>query len=167
METLTIGKNRFKHDGQYALSSFYNVLFDTFITMGYSVEETKYRNKLGPDGSPVEHEISFECRRVVDKYARIFIRAKTLIVGMSKVQAQIDGKPVNRDKGTLELEMKSFVELDYENKWITNPVLNQVRRIYNNIFYKETLTLIKAKAGGEMDKVNNEMKAFFNMQKFM
>jgi hypothetical protein len=164
METLKITSSRFKYDGLYSLSSYYNLLYDVFRTMGYDVEEWKYRNKVGPDGTTVELELFWTARRKVDNYARIVINCKTLIVTMSKQQTQIDGKPIMRDKGTLELELKCAVELDYENKWMINPVLNQLRRIYNNVLYKPVLTVIKTKAGGEMGKVDSEMKAFFNMQ---
>lgn len=167
METLRIASGRFKHDGTYSLSSYYNLLYDTLRIMGYNVEETKYRNKIGPDGTTAELEITWAARRNVDNYARILFHVKTLIVGMSKVQTQIDGKPVTRDKGVLELETRTSVELDYENKWISSPIFNQLRRIYNNFFYKNVLGIIKGKAGGELDKLNAEMKAFFNMQKFM
>jgi len=164
METLKITGSRFKYDGLYSLSSYYNLLYDVFRTMGYDVEEWKYRNKLGPDGTTVELELFWIARRKVDNYARILINCKTLIVTMSKQQTQIDGKPVMRDKGTLELELKVAVEIDYDNKWMINPIFNQLRRIYNNVLNKPALNVIKGKAAGEMGKVDSEMKAFFNMQ---
>ncbi|MDD5182307.1 MAG: hypothetical protein PHC66_04005 [Candidatus Nanoarchaeia archaeon] len=167
METLAITKSRWKHNGLYDLTSFYNILYDTLRVLGYDVEETKYRNKLGPDGSTVELEMFWDARRNYDNYARIYIKCKTLIVGMSKQQTQIDGKPVTRDKGTLELELKVSVELDYKNLWVSNPLFSQIRWVYDRFFFKTPLAIIKSKAESEMNKFSNEMKAFFNMQKYV
>lgn len=167
METLSVTKSRFKHSGLYSLSDFYNVLYDTLRVMGYDVEETRYRNKLGPDGQTVELELFWDAKRKIDDYSRIFIFAKTLIVTMSKQQTQIDGKPVTKDKGTLELELKARVEVDYQNKWEANPIMSYLRKFYEKYFYHAKLDLIQAKAAAEMMKLDSEMKAFFNMQSMM
>ena len=167
MDTYKITASRFKHSGLYDLTSYYNVLFDTLRVMGFDVEEWKYRNKLGPDGTTVELELFWTARMALDSYSRMLINIKTLIVGMSKQQTQIDGKPVTRDKGTLELELKAFVEVDYKNAWEANPILHQLRNLYDRFLYKDALNTIKGKTEGAMNKLNSEMKAFFNMQKFM
>ena len=166
MEAIGITKSRFKHDGLYALSSYYNVLYDVFRGLGYDVEETRYISKLNPDGSTKELEISWECRKKIDNYARIFIFCKTLIVGMGKQQTQIDGKPVSRNSGVLELELNVKIELDYDNKWVSSPFLSGLRYFYDKWFYSDTFNNIKERAATEMYTVENEMKAFFNMQTF-
>lgn len=167
MDELTVTKSRFKHDGLYSLKSYYNLLYDLLRTMGFDVEEKSYVNKLGPDGKSSELEISWVCTANVDDYARIRLHVKTLIVGMGKQQTQIDGKPVTQDVGSLELELKSFVDVDYKNKWASNYFLSWVRDIYDKYFYKSKLGTIMEKSGTAMKKVDNEMKAFFNMQRFM
>lgn len=167
MEALSVSKSRFKYSGLYSLSSYYNVLYDTLRVLGYDVEEVKYRHKLGPDGSTIELELFWEARRSLDNYARIFLKVKTLIVGMSKQQTQADGKPVTKDKGTTELELKAQVEVDYKNLWESNPIMSPLRRFYEKYFYHQKLDLIQVKAASEMSKLETEMKAFFNMQTFM
>lgn len=167
MEELAVSSNRFKHDGLYSLSSYYNLLYDTWRSLGYDVEEIKYFNKLNPEGKTSELEIVWECTRKIDGYTRIYIRCKTLIVGMNKQQVQIDGKPVTRDSGVVELELKSTVQTDYDNKWVSNVLLESFRKYYDMFFYKPTLDVIKGKASSDHYSVENEMKAFFNMQRFM
>jgi len=167
METISVTKSRFKHSGLYNLSSYYNVLYDTLRVLGYDVEEVKYRNKIGPDGQTVEIELFWDAKRKIDDYSKMFIYAKTLIVGMSKQQTQIDGKPVTKDKGIAELELKARVEVDYQNKWEANPIMQQLRWWFEKYFYHDKLNFIQSKVAADMNKLENEIKAFFNMQTFL
>lgn len=167
MEEVTILKTRFKYSGQYSLSSYYNLMYDIFRSMGYGVEETNYIRKLNPDGSQKEIELVWDCLGTIDGYSKIKINAKTLIVGIGTQQTQIDGKPVTRDVGTLELEMKSSILIDYENRWESNPIMRHLKGFYDKYFYKPVFDNLIAKTAGNHYKVENEMKAFFNMQTFL
>lgn len=167
MEEIKVTKSRFKYAGLYSLTSYYNLLYDVFRTTGYEVEEWRYRRKLRPDGSTEELEIFWDCFKKKDEYSKIKIFTKTLIVGMSEQQTQIEGKPVKRDKGTVELEMKASIMIDTGNQWDANPFLRHFRRFYDTYFYKPILDNIKRILIDDHYKVENEMKAFFNMQTFV
>jgi hypothetical protein len=167
MEEVKITKSRFKYSGLYALNRYYDLLYDTFRTNGYNVEEWRYRHKLGPDGNTVELELFWDCNKEIDEYSKIKIFAKTLIVGMNKQQTQIDGKPVTKDSGVVELEMKVSIFLDKNNKWEVNPLLRHFRPFYDIYFYKNIFNNTKRVAIDEHFKVENEIKAFFNMQTFL
>jgi hypothetical protein len=167
MEEVKITKSRFKYSGQYSLSSYYNLLYDVFRSNGYDVEEWRYRHKLNPDGSSNELELFWDCIKKIDEYSHIKIFAKTLIVGMGKQQTQIDGKPVTRDTGVVELEMKVSVVIDRLNKWEIDPLLRNFRSFYDVYFYRPIFNNTKRVSIEEHYKVENEMKAFFNMQTFL
>ena len=82
-------------------------------------------------------------------------------------QVQVGGKPKKMDKATVELEMKAAILMDYNNTWEYSPILRYLRPFYNKYFYKPVFDRIKVIVVEDMYKIENEMKAFFNMQTFV
>ena len=165
MEEIGVSKSRIKFAGKFDLGDYYRLLYDIFRSMGYEVEESKYKHKTKPGGD--ELEIEWNCYKKVDDYTRFKIFAKTLIVGLKEVSVQIDGVPSKRHNGDTELEMKCVVQTDFTNRWETHPMLKFFRGVYEAYIYKSTLETWMIKLQTEMETVENEMKAFFNMQRFM
>jgi hypothetical protein len=164
MESIAVTKSRFKYAGLFMLGAYYDMLYDTFRSKGYHVDEFRYRQVMKPDGTPGELELFWNCYKHIDDYCVIKIFAKTLIVGLDKKQTQIDGKAMDLDKGVVELEMKCEVVLDKLNQWDANPMMIHLRPFYDTYFYKNALKNITAKATDEHNWVENQMKGFFNMQ---
>jgi len=167
METISILGGRAKHKGIYDLGAYYDFLYDTFRGRGYEVEEINYRQKVGPDGEPVELELFWTCYRVIDDYARFNMWCKTLIVGIKKEQVVINGQPTTKDFADVELELKGKIELDWKNLWSSNPILKFFRDIYDVHIYREVFNNLKKKLTEDYYFVEGEVKAFFNMQRFM
>ena len=165
MEEITVSATRIKHAGKFDLGDYYRLLYDIFRSMGYDVEEVKYKHKSKPEGD--ELEIEWSCFKKVDDYTRFKINAKSLIVGLQKVKVQVEGVPASRHLGDVELEMKSVLQTDFTNRWETHPFLKFMKGFYESYLYKDNLETWQAKVNTEMNTVANEVKAFFNMQKFM
>ncbi|HDQ59884.1 MAG TPA: hypothetical protein ENN30_01680 [Candidatus Woesearchaeota archaeon] len=165
MEAITVSQARIKFAGKFDLGDYYRLLYDIFRSMGYDVEESKYKHKTNPTGDEIELE--WNCLKRSDDYTRFKIFAKTLIVGLNKVQVQIEGVPASRHTGDTELELKAQVQTDFTNRWETHPLLKFFKGFYQTYIYKNTLESLMGKLQNEMETVENEMKAFFNMQRFM
>lgn len=165
MEEIVITKTRMKYNGIFDFGDYYRLCYDIFRSLGYDVEEQKYKHKTKPEGDEVE--IEWNCYKKVDDYSLFRIFAKTLVVGLSKVQVVLEGVQTSKNTGDCELEMKCFIQTDYENRWETNPMLKFLKGVYDVYFYRSTLNNWKEKVATDMHTVENEMKAFFQMQKFM
>ena len=165
MEEIAIAKARTKFSGIFSIKDYYRLLYDIFRSLGYDVEEQKYKHAVKPEGDEIELE--WQCWKKVDDYARLRIFAKTLVVGLQKVQVQVEGAQTTKEKGSCELELKCFVQTDFENRWEVNPMLKFMKGVYDTYIYRPTFATWRDKVAGEMHTVENEMKAFFNMQRFM
>jgi hypothetical protein len=164
-EEIAVTKARVKFTGIFDMGDFYRLLYDLFRSMNYDVEEQKYKNKVRPDGDEVELE--WNCFKKVDDYVQFKVFCRVAIFGLQKVQVQVEGMQTSRNRGECEVELKCFVQTDYENRWETNPMLKFLKGFYDVYIYKSTLTLWKDRIATEMHTVENEVKAFFNMQRFM
>jgi len=165
MEEVAITNSRAKFSGIFDFGDYYRLLYDVFRSMGYDVEEQKYTNKSKPDGDEVE--IEWNCYKKVDDYSLFRIYAKTLIIGLQKVKVVVEGVQTTKNQGDCELELKCFIQTDYENRWETNPLMKFMKGMYDVYFYRSTFDSWKEKVASEMHTVENEMKAFFQMQRFM
>lgn len=157
---------RMKFDGVFSMSNYYRVLYDVFRSMNYDVYEIKYAHKMTPDGSE-ELEIVWSCIKDIDNYSRIRIHAKTLVVGMKRVQVPIEGVNVGREQAACELEIAGYVETDYLNKWEADPFLKHLKWFYDTYLYREMFRYVSNIAATQVYAVENEVKAFFNMQKML
>lgn len=165
MEEIAITKARVKYKGLFSFGDYYRILYDLFRSLGYDVEEQKYKHKTKPEGDEIE--IEWNCYKKIDDYSLFRIFAKTLITGLQKVETVEGGMKRTKNTGDVELEIKCFIQTDYENKWETSPFLKFLKGIYDAYLYRSTLETWKEKVAYDMHTVENEIKAFFHMQRFM
>ena len=165
MEEITIGKAKARFVGLFDFGDYYRILYDVIRSLGYDVEEQKYKQKSKGDIDEVE--IEWQCYKKVDDYSMFRIFAKTLIIGLKKVTVNVDGAQSTKNEGDCELELRCFIQTDYENKWETNPMMKFLKGVYDLYIYRATFNSWKGKVSTEMKTIENEMKAFFQMQRFM
>jgi hypothetical protein len=164
-EEMMVSKAKASYTGIFSIDDYYKLLFDLFRGLGYDVEENKYSHKTSPTGD--EMAIEWNAVKKVDDYSQFKIWAKTEVKDLEKVQVQIGGMQSVKNKGMCSLEMKAHIITDYENRWEINPVLKFMKGIYDVYFYKSTFDTWKTKVVLDMHTIENEIKSFFNMQRFM
>ena len=164
-EEMMVSKAKASFTGIFSMDDYYRLLFDLFRGLGYDVEENKYSHKTSPTGD--ELAIEWNAVKKVDDYSQFKIWAKTEVRDLEKVQVQVGGRPYTKNKGFCSIEMKAHIVTDYENRWEINPMLKFLKGIYDVYFYKSTLDTWKTKVILDMHTVENEVKSFFNMQRFM
>ena len=165
MEEITITVGRVKFSGIFSYDDYYKLIYDLFRSLGYDIEETKYSHKTSPTGDSAT--IEWNCYKKVDDYTMFKIWAKTEIDGLEKVQVQLKDQTLTKNKGMCYLDMKAIVMTDYENRWEINPIMKFMKGFYDVYLYKSTFETWKAKLALDLHTVENEVKAFFNMQRFM
>jgi len=165
MEDITVIKTGVKFTGIFSFDDYYKLLYDLFSSIGYAVVEDKYSHSTKPTGDSMD--IEWNCFKKVDDYSMLKIWARTSINGLEKVQVKIKDTMTVKNKGTIALDMKASIMTDYENRWEINPILKFLKGFYDVYFYKSTFESWKERATLDVHTVENEVKAFFNMQRFM
>jgi len=165
METVKITNARVKFVGVFDLGDFYRLLYDIIKSLGYVIIEKKYTHKTNPAGDKIELE--WDCFKKVDDYAQFYIFTRVLVTDLQKVQVKVDDVTATKHKGDIELELVCNINTDYENRWETNPISKFLKGVYDIYFYKSTFDTWINKVTSEMHTVENEMKSFFRMERFM
>jgi hypothetical protein len=164
-EIIKITEARVKFVGIFDMSDYYRLLYDIIKSMGYIIVESKYSHKTIPSGDRIELE--WNCFKKVDDYSQFHIFARTLVTDLQKVQVKVDEATSTKHRGDIELELVCKIITDYENRWETNPITKFLKGVYDIYFYKSTFDTWVTKITSEIHTVENEMKAFFRMEKFM
>jgi hypothetical protein len=164
-ETPVAGPSRVRFKGIFSLDRWYRLMYDLFVTLGYDIDEKKYKEKHKEGFSNME--IIWEAIKRVDDYTMFFIRVDVLVYDFKKIKAQRKGVEIDADSGDLEVVFRAVLRTDYENRWETHPVLKFFKGIYDKYLYRSTFEFYKNKIYEEMYTIQNEIKAFFNLSRFM
>ena len=148
--------------GYLKLDEYYDYLHKLFVWLGYEVNEVLYRHKERADGKK-EIELVWECIKDVDSYTRFKINVNLFIGGIVKAEVVKDGKKVKMEKCDTDLKLKAKVVKDYKN-YFENAFLKPFKYLYERVWYKATLDTWRGKLEEELIKIENEMKAFLNLQ---
>lgn len=152
-------KTKVKHKGIFDFAETYRILYQWLIDQGYDLNEKTYKEVLGPGGSR-ELEIEWEALRKVSDYFRYLLEVKWHPIGMTVVEVEIDGIKQKMNKGQFEIEVKSTLIKDYEDRWGTTPLLRFLRGLYDRYIIKERAEQYEAKLIAEMDEFVNQCKSF-------
>lgn len=152
-------KSKVKHTGLFDFKEIYRVLYEWLLDENYDVNEKSYKEVIGAGGAK-EIEIDWEATRKVSDYFRFNLAIKWHILGMTSVEVDIDGVKQKMNKGQFELEVKSVLEKDYEDRWANRPFFKFLRTMYDKYLIKERTEQYEGKLITEMDELVNQAKSF-------
>jgi hypothetical protein len=159
------GPSKVKYNGIFKMSDLYRIAHSLLVDMKYQVEEKKYKEKVSQGGR--ELEIAWDATKNFDDYTRFRITVGWFIVGMVDVETEVEGVKVKQNKADVEITINSYLETDYEGRWETHPVAKFFKGIHDKYLYRSTFLDYQDKIYKEAYKFENEMKAFFNLNRFM
>jgi hypothetical protein len=154
-----------KYEGIFDVGEWYNLMWDVFGGFGYEIWETRYKEKVVGDAK--ELDLYWTCFKDIDNYTRFEITADILIIGLKSVEVQKDGIKSKADKASIEIIFKSSLITDYDDRWSKSFILRMLKGFYNRYVYRPTFNHYKVKIYEEMYQIQNEVKGFFNLPRFM
>jgi len=155
-------KTKVKHKGLFDFKETYRILYEWLVAEGYDVNEKSYKEVLGPGGAK-EIEIEWVALKKVSDYFRFEIDVNWHMIGMTSVEVEIDGVKQPMNKGQFELEVKSVLQKDYENRWENRPLLKFLRTLYDRYLIRERIEGYEGKLISEMDEFVAQCKSFLQL----
>lgn len=152
-------KSKVKHTGVFDFKELYRILTEWVMDQGYDLNEKSYKEVIGAGGAR-EIEIEWEAERKVSDYFKNFLKVKWHLMGITKVEAEIDGVKQKMDKGQFELEGTAILIKDYEERWSNRPILKFLRTFYDKYLIKERTIQFEGKLIGELDEFIGQCKSF-------
>ena len=148
----------------FHLKELYKHTKDWLDEKGYDTIEKKYEEKIEPSGR--ELTIEWKCEKKIDEYSRFVIKIKWKTLGMNDIKLKQDGKEVKMQQGELNVKVSAELELDYNEKWDSSPIVKLFQSFYEKYLYVGTITEMKSKLWEEGWKCYNEIKSYLNLYKY-
>jgi hypothetical protein len=159
MEKDILFKSKVKHSGLFDFKETYRILYEWLIEQNYDVNEKVYKEVI-QTGNAKEIEIQWEATRKVSDYFKFMLEVNWHIIGMTSVEVEIDGVKQKMNKGQFEVEIKSTLLKDYEDRWTTKPFLKFLRTFYDKYLIRERTEQFEGKLIGEMEELVAQCKSF-------
>lgn len=155
---------KLKQSGIWNMDEFYKILYRWFEFQGYSFHEDMYKQVDDPSGSQVL-EMRWTARSEVDTYIRRVIKMAFLITGFGSAELEKDGIKIKTNKGTIEIRLTAYLELDYNNEWTTGFKKN-LRAIYDKYLIKKRIEDEHAKFYDQINKFTDEIRQFLYLNQY-
>lgn len=158
-ETIYAGKA--KQNGVWNFKDLYNFLYDWLIEKGYKVDEEKYLTIV--QGNAKQIELKWVATKYISSYFLYEIEMNWILLGMTDIDIDVEGKKIKMNKGTLEINFKSNLVRDPSNQW-DNPVFKIFRRIYDNTIIRKRILDHEDIIYEDTDEAINQVKAFLQIE---
>ena len=155
-------KTKVKHKGVFDFKETYRVLYEWLVDQGYNLNEKSYKENLGPGGSR-EIEIEWNAFRNISDYFRFLFKIKWHIMGMTEMEAVIEGEKQKVNKGQFEIEISTILVKDYESRWENRPFFKFLRTMYDRYLIPSRIEQYEGKLLGEMDEFVTQLKSFLSL----
>lgn len=159
-----IENQKLKQSGLFNLDEFYKIMYRWFEVYGYEFHEDLYKVSDDPSGAQLL-ELRWTTKKNVDSYIRRVIKMGFLITGFTKAEVEKEGIKIKTNKGTIEIRITAYLELDYKDEWTTGFKRN-LRTIYDKYLIKERIDQACTQFYDEVGRFVEELRAFLYLNQF-
>jgi hypothetical protein len=145
-------KSKARHVGIFDFKETYRVLFEQLVLEGYEVNETSYKEIIGPNGTK-EVSIFWDVTKKISDYFMFYINIWIHPLAMTSVEVDIEGVKQKINKGDLTIEFKCELWKDYQNQWESNNFVKSLRRYYDKHFIRERIESYESKLISEFEAI--------------
>ncbi len=122
-------KEKAEYTGNFDYPEAYIQFYEWFKDEKYVVIETKYSEKIKPDGKEVEFK--WTARRELTDYFFLQMDLKFEVKRMVDVEVEIEGKKKKMNKGIFKIELTGALIKDPRSEWETSNFYKKLREVYN------------------------------------
>jgi len=165
MEQERIAKTLVKPKGIFDWKDFYKFLYELMQAQGYVITEDHYNQKETKNGKEIE--VQWNCSQFIDDYTRFDVQLLLKVFGLVDVQIERGGQKKDMNQGEIEVWITGFITTDYKNQWEKQPILKFLKGVYDRYLYRSRYEELQAKMWEHVYLIENEVKAYFELPRFM
>lgn len=154
-------KEKVENTGVFDFGAFYSFSHTWLVDEGYQVIEEKYAESVSGEKRNITAE--WKAYKSLSEYFKVEIFIRFVILGMSDVEVQIDGKNKKMNKGNLSIELKGTLITDPESNWETSPTWRFMKGFYNKYIIPKRLDDTKLRVTTETRTLKEQMKAYLEL----
>tara|TARA_Y100000310_G_C20574902_1_gene759936 strand:- start:745 stop:1254 length:510 start_codon:yes stop_codon:yes gene_type:complete len=153
-----------KKDFIFDFKELYGHTEDWLKWRQFTVIESKYVEKVGPNGK--SYEIHWITNRSIDTYSQYNVDIIWTISDMNDIPAEIDGKKLILQKGSIEFNMSAYLVVDKEDKWENQPWMRLFKGFFDKFIYKSTMNRMKTELWQISTELQAEVKSFLELYRY-
>jgi len=158
----TILKEKIQHSGILDFKGLYEYAYGWLTGEGYFVTEEKYSEKIS--GSAKEIEIIWVATKTLSDYFKVELTVQWLIINMTDVEVEIDGKKKKMNKAVQTiLKNKGVLVKDWQSTWESSAFSNFLRNVYDKYVIPARISQMEDKVVEDVQDFNGEIKAFLEL----
>lgn len=173
LEAIPVMKVKYKDI--FELKEFYTALREWLLEYGWVDEEdesdhweTYYAERV-TQGNVKEIWIQWRAiKKVPDApYLMYYLDLDYHVLGLSAADIVKEGQKMSVNKGEVEVSIKAFIEKKYEAEFEKQWLLKNVKKLFTQRVYRATLEQRKKELFQEMYALQNFMKQWFKMKRYL
>ncbi len=157
---VTITKGDFIFDFQ----EFYTHAGDWLKWRGFGLIESKYVEKVTPNGK--DYEIHWRCEKDIDEYSQQQLLIIWKMFSVNDVEASVDNKKIKLQKGSINMDMSAVIEEDIEKKWGKTILFSAFKQFYEKYIFRSSKKRIEEELWGISWEYHAEIKSFLELYKY-
>lgn len=125
---------KLEYSGVLDVAGLINAIDRWMIEHTMEKKTSKLVEQETPRGKFIEWEIA-PWTKATD-YVRLWMKIRTLMYDLKKVNVMKDGKKVKLKKGRILIVFDGYLEFDYESRWQHRPMYQFIRTMFDKFIYK-------------------------------
>lgn len=144
----------------FDLKSFPKLLQEWSRENNYTINETDFTEKVKGDGR--EYVIKYELKRKVTPFIRAIIKLEVWGLRVNDIKAE------NKilQKGQLEIVFDTYMEMDWQERWESNPIYKFFRYLYIYYIKKQYFLDYAGKLWTDTYSLHAKLKTHLNQNIF-
>jgi len=150
--------------GIFNLDELYKAIKGWLVFEGFGDHEKTFREESYVErikGDAKQIEIKWKAEKLINEYISYVLTITYNINGLTEIEIEQDGRKIKMNKGLVIIFISSKIILDRQDKWKSD----FFRSIYENLIIREKIEAHKEDLYNKTYKLQNELKAFFDMNR--
>jgi hypothetical protein len=153
------------YSGRFDYKAFYDFFFNVIKANGYVVTNEAHSQKVRENAEKVK--IQWEFERIVDDYTKFTIEVRFLIHDLTQVIVKKEGGEVKLNEGKIDIHIAGSIITDWQKLWEKNFVLEKLRGFYERYLFRSTREQYEVEVYKDVYLIENELKSFLQLPRFM
>lgn len=157
---LIVDHLRLNYNGPFDANALFKHINAFLKERGWDIKIDKEFEQNTKSGKQIEWQMN-PWKRITD-YVRYWPKIRILVKDYKKVDAIVDNKKVKIGSGHATIYIDAYLELDESQRWEGLPMLQFLRTLYNNFFYKVYTERFEQQLSHDMNHLYHTIEQFFN-----
>jgi len=156
-----VAKVKISKQSVFKIKDLYDFYFNLMGSLGFDVFEDYFTKK---DDDTIWE---WTCRRWVDDYFHYKFWTKVKVLGAKDVKVKREGVEEPMVKAEVVISIKAKIVTDWQNRWGTNPLTKFFKGLFDKYLVKNTTDDRKKELREKVYVVENELKSYFELPRFL